>query len=138
MTGLLTTARLAILPQSGPTTQGREDTDPSRMATFTDGVNETQKQFLGPMYGNSEIRLSLVKNPDCLCRSAGSALACWGIDVGKWKDLAVTLLASPMGKSLYLKLEFQKISVVKVLDGEDEIIKIRAIAYASMRGRGVV
>ena len=44
-----------------------------------------------------------------------------------------------MGKSLYLKLGFQKISVVKVpVDGEDEIIWIRAIAYASMRGRCVV
>ena len=63
MTGLLTTARLATLPQSGSTTQGKKDADPSRMATFTDGANKTQKQFLGPMYDNS---LSFVKNSDCL------------------------------------------------------------------------
>jgi predicted acetyltransferase len=72
----------------------------------------------------------LATHPQYQGIGAGTALCNWGLKMSRLENVAVAVFASPMGRKLYRKLGFQKVTnVIIEAEGDDERINIAAMVY---------
>lgn len=92
---------------------------------------EGHRRFLDARFGTEQIRLqALGTHPMFLRRGLAAALCRWGMDRAAGDGVAVTLMASPMGRGVYPRLGFEELGCVTAqVDGEDEKTHLYAMAW---------
>lgn len=91
---------------------------------LTDGLKKYFKQF-----GSEQIPLwEVVTHPDFRNRGAASMICEWGQKEANKDGKRISLLATPMGNGLYLKLGYHVLgSVVVQVEGEEERVVFDAM-----------
>jgi ribosomal protein S18 acetylase RimI-like enzyme len=101
----MTTAMREVSERGGAT---RRDANPERVKAFRESGDEVMETYFNQRYGLRQIHLQILgTHPDYQRHGHGSTLCRWGMDKAREDDVALTLIASPMGKLLYLHLEFR-------------------------------
>ncbi|SPJ82062.1 uncharacterized protein FTOL_09467 [Fusarium torulosum] len=106
----------------------RRDANPTHMRTYihdlTNGIKKYFRQF-----GKEQIGLGrLVTHPDFRRRGAASMICEWGQKEACKDGKSLGLLATPMGKPLYLSLGYKVIGkVVAQVEGEEERVEVDAM-----------
>ncbi|OTA57912.1 acyl-CoA N-acyltransferase [Hypoxylon sp. EC38] len=108
----------------------RRDANASHFRKFKQQMHEEFDAHFG-QYGDDQIHLWLLAtHPDFRRRGAGTRLCRWGLEQASQRSLYTTVLASPMGRSLYEELSFvESGSFVVQIDGEAEKLKIWAMTH---------
>ena len=102
----------------------RSDVNQKRQAAFRKAATKGKQEFFDDVYGAEQIHLQILgTHPDHMCRGYGTSLVNWGIAVAKLDNLAVSLMASPMGKPLYTHLGFKSLGriIIRVLGETEEV-----------------
>jgi predicted acetyltransferase len=91
---------------------------------LSDGIKKNFRQF-----GKEQIALGrLVTHPDFRRRGAATMICEWGQKEACKDGKSLTLLATPMGKPLYLSLGYEIIGKVVVqVEGEEERLEVDAM-----------
>ena len=110
--------------------------DVQRIRLQAEVMDDVQEHCFDKFYGDTRIHLEdLYTHPKYQLRGAGGKLVKWGISQAKAQNKAVTLFASPMGKSLYAKLGFKDLDTTSAqVEGEDEKLSIAVMAYVPETG----
>ncbi|KAL4780649.1 hypothetical protein BJX76DRAFT_37863 [Aspergillus varians] len=86
----------------------RRDGNPARMDAFRDAAVETMDTYFNALYGMKQIHLQILgTHPDYHRQGHARTLCEWGMQKAREDDVALTLIASPMGKLLYTELGFR-------------------------------
>ncbi|KAL8791916.1 MAG: hypothetical protein Q9195_005492 [Heterodermia aff. obscurata] len=102
----------------------RRDVNPKRQAVFREAGSKGKQTLFDDVYGPNQIHLQILgTHPDYMRRGYGSALVYWGIAVAKANNLAVSLMASPMGIPLYTHLGFKHVKriILRVPEETEEV-----------------
>ncbi|CAJ0549693.1 Ff.00g033060.m01.CDS01 [Fusarium sp. VM40] len=106
----------------------RRDANATHMRAYlhdlSDGIKKNFRQF-----GKEQIALGrLVTHPDFRRRGAATMICEWGQREASKDGKSLSLLATPMGKPLYLSLGYNIIGKVVVqVDGEEERLEVDAM-----------
>ncbi|KAI1409962.1 acyl-CoA N-acyltransferase [Hypoxylon sp. FL1857] len=108
----------------------RRDANASHFRKFKQQMCEEFDSYFGK-YGDNQVHLWLLAtHPDFRRRGAGTRLCRWGLEWASQQSLYTTVLASPMGRSLYEELSFVECGSFMVqVDGEAEKLEIWAMTY---------
>ncbi|KAI0834246.1 acyl-CoA N-acyltransferase [Hypoxylon sp. FL0890] len=108
----------------------RRDANASHFRKFKQQMNAEFDSYFGK-YGDNQIHLWLLAtHPDFRRRGAGTRLCRWGLERASRQSLYTTVLASPMGRSLYAELSFVDCGSFMVqVDGETEKLEIWAMTH---------
>lgn len=101
------------------------------MKAFRETSMAAKHKYFDGRFGYNQIHLQILgTHPDYQRRGYGTALCEWGMRRAKQDQVAVSLLASPMGYKLYLALGFEDFGTVPVqVDGEEEKIELRPMSW---------
>ncbi|KAI1106394.1 acyl-CoA N-acyltransferase [Jackrogersella minutella] len=110
----------------------RRDVNPVHFRKFKERMGEAFERYFGA-YGKDQIHLWLLAtHPDFRRRGAGTRLCQWGQERASRDSLHTTVLASPMGKSLYEELRFTNSGTFFIqVDGETDKLKLWAMEYSN-------
>ncbi|KAK7429715.1 hypothetical protein QQZ08_003741 [Neonectria magnoliae] len=103
----------------------RKDANPQHMRAYAAAVACGFEAHFAK-YGNDQLNLSiLVTHPDFRRRGAATMLCNWGQKKSVETGRVLTVMASPMGKPLYLSLGYELVgSVIAQVDSEEEKVDI--------------
>ncbi|KAM0563147.1 hypothetical protein ACHAPJ_000861 [Fusarium lateritium] len=105
----------------------RRDANPEHMREFTTSCSDGFKKNFR-RYGYQMPLWSLATHPDFRRREAATMICEWGQKEGLKRNQPQSLLASPMGKPLYLSLGYKVVGTVVVqVDGEEEKLEMDAM-----------
>ncbi|KAJ4269899.1 hypothetical protein NW762_001568 [Fusarium torreyae] len=105
----------------------RRDANPQHMSEFTTSCSDGFKKHFR-RYGYQMPLWSLATHPDFRRRGAATMICQWGQKEGLKRNQPQSLLASPMGKPLYLSLGYKVVGTVVVqVDGEEEKLEMDAM-----------
>jgi predicted acetyltransferase len=101
------------------------------MRAWNDATREAKCHIFNDFLGDSFFQLQiLATHPRYQRLGAGTVLCNWGLKMSRLENVAVSVFASPMGRKLYRKLGFQKLSnVIIQAEGDDEVISLTAMLY---------
>ncbi|KAF7344603.1 putative gnat family protein [Mycena sanguinolenta] len=104
-----------VLAEAGAAT--RRDTTPARAAAYAHACDEAHEKYLIPQHGTAQIHLqALGTHPSFTRRGLAKALCRWGMDCADRDGVVATLVASPMGRSVYPRFGFEELGVVQAMD----------------------
>lgn len=108
----------------------RRDVDAANFREFKKAMSQGFTKFFGK-YGDGQLHLWLLcTHPSFRRRGAATRLCEWGLRFANSRGLCVTVLASPMGKSLYEKLDFFVCDWFYInVEGDPTALKIWALEY---------
>jgi GNAT superfamily N-acetyltransferase len=114
----------------------RRDANFAHMKAFREGGAAAKHTYFDGRFGYNQIHLQILgTHPDYQRRGYGSALCAWGMKRAQQDNVAISLLASPMGFKLYLALGFEDLGKVTVqVKGETEAIVLRPMSYVPEKG----
>ena len=109
----------------------RRDASPRRMQAFEQSLKTAKMDFFDCRYGHNQLHLLILGTlPKYRRQGAGTRLCEWGMQIGRERNLPVTLFGSPMGQQLYLHLGFENIGIVTVqVQGDDEKPTIHPMCF---------
>lgn len=98
------------------------------MKEFARAVTVAFDRYFGKL-GNRQVHLWLLAtHPDFRRRGAGTMLCNWGMEKAKEKGHPITVLASPMGKQLYMELGYRFLGSVHCqVDDEEELFEVACL-----------
>lgn len=101
--------------------ENRRDVDPEREKAYNAAVTKAEEKYHDVLYGEQQIRLKLLAtHPDYQGHGVASNLVTFGMCLGRTHFKVLTVLAGPMGKTLYTKLGFYEHGVEEVHVEEEE------------------
>jgi GNAT superfamily N-acetyltransferase len=124
-------AATAFLDDHG--VRDRQDANWEHVIAFRNASMHVQKKYFDSVFGSNQIQLAILgTHPDFRRRGFATALCTWGMDQARNHNVAVTVVASPMGCDLLTHLNFtrQGMSWVQVA-GEKEKLTIYAMNYVA-------
>jgi ribosomal protein S18 acetylase RimI-like enzyme len=101
----------------------RKDANPVHMEVWASVVEEGFERYFAK-YGKHQIYLWLLTtHPDFRRQGAGTMLCHWGLKEATKKHWMLTVIGSPMGKSLYEHLGYGLVGILKIqAKGEEETL----------------
>jgi GNAT superfamily N-acetyltransferase len=115
------------------------DANPIRKKAFKTACATAKAEYFDNRYTNGHMFLKLlVCHPGHRRRGAGTALVKWGTTKAAQWRLNTTLLASPMGETLYTTLGFVQLGRFRVeVEGETDFLDIPAMVF-TFRNRQIL
>src|SRR5215475_4130684 len=109
--------------------RNRRDANLKHTCAFRHAMMEAKKKFFGSVFGINQIQLQILgTHPAHRHRGFGTALCQWGMKRAELDRVALTVMASPLGRELYSSLSFRDrgVQIVQV-PGETEKLRVHAM-----------
>jgi GNAT superfamily N-acetyltransferase len=128
---MLISSAVAFLEDHG--VRGRQDANWEHVLAFRNASMQVQRKHFDSVFRHNQIHLAILgTHPDFRHRGFATALCRWGMDQARKNNIAVTVVASPMGYELLAHLNFTLRGTKRVqVPGEKEKLTIYAVDYVT-------